>query len=136
MPRKHQSPQKRSKAAAPPKQSRYAQNSDSEEMFDEPLVKNKLIISIDYGTTFTSVAYKFFEHGKSERYGSLKTRLDSVGVVSTWQGKPGETSTVPTKIVYAAADHSIWIGHQIEPAVSVFPLLYFDGLRSILSYLS
>lgn len=71
------------------------------------MVKNKLIISVHYSFTFTSVAYKYFEHGKQERHGSHKARLDSVELVSTWPGKSGETSTVPTKVVYAAADREI-----------------------------
>lgn len=112
-------PNKSNKYIATPRRA-PASAADLNELFNTTSRRDRLIVSIDYGTTFTSVAYKFLSEGKPERYSSLKARLDGVSLVEKWPGSSDEVSTVPSRLVYASADprisRTVWVGHRIEEA--------------------
>lgn len=71
------------------------------------LKRNKLIIAIDYGTTFLTVAYLFIKGEKSELQSSLADVLKEVRVIrDDWSGSDTENTTVLPESLYEDLGHS------------------------------
>ncbi|CAG8949948.1 hypothetical protein HYFRA_00004279 [Hymenoscyphus fraxineus] len=70
--------------------------------------RHKLIVGIDYGTTFSGVSYVTTD----------KSGLDDINIVTSWPGEQGTSSKTPTRISYSAENPSItsnkW-GFQVHP---------------------
>lgn len=87
-----------------------------------PRGKNKLVIGIDFGTTFSSVSFLFRNATKTETAQSIQELLSSIDTLSgDWPGSVDDTPTVPTEILYAdivdANDDRKWFGHQVAEAL-------------------
>jgi len=65
--------------------------------------KSLLLIGIDYGTTFTSIAYIYIKNGTSVNSGSLGVRLSSIECITSWPGAT-ETGFVPTITLYESKE--------------------------------
>ncbi|KAH2148997.1 hypothetical protein KXW33_004558 [Aspergillus fumigatus] len=76
--------------------------------------KNKIIVGVDYGTTFTGASY----------VSSKGSGLSDIILISTWPGPSRDTETVfkaPSRIAYASENNSRvttnrW-GYQVEPGM-------------------
>ncbi|KAF7169279.1 hypothetical protein CNMCM5623_002075 [Aspergillus felis] len=79
--------------------------------------KHKIIVGVDYGTTFTGASY----------VSSKGSGLSDIILISTWPGPSRDTETVfkaPSRIAYAAENNSRvttdrW-GYQVEPGMSSY----------------
>jgi hypothetical protein len=82
--------------------------------------KSLLLIGIDYGTTFTSIAYIYIKNGISVNSGSLGVRLSSIECITSWPGAT-ETGFVPTTTLYASkepdASDPKWWGYKVAKAL-------------------
>lgn len=82
--------------------------------------KSRLIIGIDYGTTYTSVAYKYVKGGEDATSGSLRVQLSAIEAVSSWPGIT-DTQCVPTQTLYASANQGPmepkWWGYKVGRAL-------------------
>ncbi|KAL2862593.1 Hsp70 family protein [Aspergillus lucknowensis] len=77
---------------------------------------NKIIVGVDYGTTFTGASY----------VSSKGTDLNDIKLISTWPGASRDTETVfkaPSRIAYAADNPRVtkdrW-GYQVEPGMLTY----------------
>ncbi|KAL4783416.1 actin-like ATPase domain-containing protein [Aspergillus varians] len=94
--------------------------------------KRKIIVGVDYGTTFTGASYV-----------SSKGRdLNDVILISTWPGPSRDTETVlkaPSRIAYAANNPRVaknrW-GYQVEPGMVAYSWtkLHLDQSISLTEY--
>jgi hypothetical protein len=82
--------------------------------------KSLLLIGIDYGTTFTSIAYIYIKNGTSVNSGSLGVRLSSIECITSWPGAT-ETGFVPTITLYESKEPEPsgpkWWGYKVAKAL-------------------
>jgi hypothetical protein len=82
--------------------------------------KSRLIVGIDYGTTYTSVAYKYIKSGHYATSGTLSVELSAIEAVSSWPGIT-DTQCVPTVTLYASAGEGStepgWWGYKVARAL-------------------
>lgn len=84
--------------------------------------RNTILIAIDLGTTYSSVAYMFIDGKNPGPLRSLRDQFRAIDILmDEWPGSGGdETHTVPTEILYAdlpnRPDDRVWFGHEIEEA--------------------
>jgi hypothetical protein len=81
-----------------------------------------IVVAIDFGTTFTGVA---FAHSENLRSDDVTTLVNNIGVITTWPGQTGSyTEKTPTVIAYNRQP-PLWGGSvqpQDKPQVSYFKL--------------
>ncbi|KAK2834840.1 hypothetical protein FQN49_006865 [Arthroderma sp. PD_2] len=75
----------------------------------DPGSRHKIIVGVDYGTTFSGVSWAE----------STKTRLEDINVINTWPGHRDSTWKVPSRIAYASENKNKittdqW-GFQVSP---------------------
>ena len=82
--------------------------------------RNLLLIGLDYGTTFTSVAYTYIKDGLASNGGSLEVRLALIEYITSWPAAT-ETPFVPTTTLYDANDpepaQPKWWGYKVAKAL-------------------
>jgi len=80
--------------------------------------RSRLLVGIDYGTTYTSVAYAYIKDGQDANLGSLGVRLSEVQHIASWHG-PYESPIVPTVTMYDSSDPSKpkWWGYKVARAI-------------------
>lgn len=79
--------------------------------------RNELIIAIDYGTTFLTVAYLFISGQKPELSPSFANILEKIRVIKDdWSGCDSESATVPTETLYSSSSGRAWFGHEVDEA--------------------
>jgi molecular chaperone DnaK (HSP70) len=82
--------------------------------------KPRLIVGIDYGTTYTSVAYRYISEGQESSSGSLGAQLRDVQDVQEWPAAT-ETPFVPTVSMYDSAEERPlipkWWGYKVARAL-------------------
>ncbi|TVY34708.1 Chaperone protein DnaK [Lachnellula subtilissima] len=75
---------------------------------NQPTTPHKIIIGIDYGTTFSGVSYTTTD----------KSDIDDIHIISSWLGEPHAMWKTPTRIAYARENPQIesnrW-GFQVDP---------------------
>ncbi|KAF7191493.1 Heat shock protein SSA4 [Pseudocercospora fuligena] len=73
--------------------------------------RHRMIVGIDYGTTYTDTGISFVTTDKTE--------LEDISVIRTWPGKDGEWKT-PTRIAYRTENPKLqadsW-GYQVKPTM-------------------
>src|SRR5208282_4982496 len=95
-------------------------HADNDEKGKGKASKNRLIIGIDYGTTYTSVAYRYIPDGRESSSGSLGAQLRDVQDVQEWPAAT-ETPFVPTVSMYDSAEEMPlmpkWWGYRVARAL-------------------
>lgn len=82
---------------------------------------DELIIAIDYGTTFLTVAYLFIDGNKPKTSVLLADILKDIRVIrDDWPGSHDDSPTVPTEGLYADldgySDPRVWFTHELDEA--------------------
>ena len=68
--------------------------------FNDVVTTARIIIGVDYGTTFTSVSWAEFPAGPTSVSADLQQAAEKVNLAKRWDAGVADTAQVPTKLLY------------------------------------